>query len=228
VWLAGRVALVTGAASGIGRATADELRARGATVVATDVVAGAGLVRANLLEAEGLERVVEAATASTGRIDALCNVAGGESEGGWQATIDANLTTAKALTEAVLPYLDASSAVVNVSSLVGTVIGERPAYAAAKAGVVGLTRAYARLLGPRGIRVNCVAPGVVETPAWGEGGVGDEWIRLVPLGRCGYPADVARAIAFLVSDDAAYVNGACLVVDGGLSTALGPEPSNDG
>ena len=168
------------------------------------------------------------ATAPTGRIDALCNVAGGEPEGGWQATIDANLTTANAVTEAVQPFLDAGSAVVNVSSPVGIVIGERPAYAAAKAGIVGLTRAHARLLGPRGIRVNCVAPGVVETPAWGEGGVGEEWIRLVPLGRCGHAADVARAIAFLVSDDAAYVSGACLVVDGGLSTALGPEPSNGG
>ena len=226
--LAGRVALVTGAASGIGRATVDELRARGATVVATDVVAKAGLVRANLLEAEDLERMVEAATAPTGRIDALCNVAGGEPEGGWQATIDANLTTANAVTEAVQPFLDGGSAVVNVSSLVGIVIGERPAYAAAKAGIVGLTRAHARLLGPRGIRVNCVAPGVVETPAWAR----EAWARS-GSGSSRSGAAALRSTSPgrsppLVSDDAAYVSGACLVVDGGLSTALGPEPSNGG
>jgi NAD(P)-dependent dehydrogenase (short-subunit alcohol dehydrogenase family) len=185
-------------------------------------------VQANLLEAEGLERVVKAATAHDGRVRALCNVAGGEPEGGWPATLDADLTTANALTEALVPYLDAGSAIVNVSSLVGIVIGERPAYAAAKAGIVGLTRAHARRLGPRGVRVNCVAPGVIETPAWGEGGVCEEWIRLVPLGRCGYAEDFARVIAFLASDDAAYVSGACVVVDGGLSTALGPEPSSDG
>jgi NAD(P)-dependent dehydrogenase (short-subunit alcohol dehydrogenase family) len=118
----------------------------------------------------------------------------------------------------------ASEFLVNVSSRVCTVIGERPPYAAAKAGIVGLTRAHARLLGPHGVRVNCVAPGVIETAAWGERGVGDEWIRLVPLCRCGYPPGVARVIVFLASDEAAYVSGACLVVDGGLSTALGPEP----
>jgi 3-oxoacyl-[acyl-carrier protein] reductase len=126
------------------------------------------------------------------------------------------------MTEAAAPRLAAGSAIVNVASLAGVVMGFDPAYAAAKAGILGLTRSYARLLGPRGVRTNCVVPGVVNTPLWGDEGIEDGWVPLVPLGRAAEAVDVARAIVFLCSDLAGYVNGSAVFVDGGLSIALGP------
>lgn len=231
--LDGRAVVVTGAASGIGRATATLFHERGARVLGVDIAEPAEplpfeLAQANLLDLDDVRRVLDRAAAPSGRIDALCNIAGGDPrvdrQTVWHATVDTNLTTAYYMTESAAHLLGEGSAVVNVSSLVGIVIGEGPSYSAAKAGIIGLTRAHARLLGSRGVRVNCVAPGVIETPLWGEGGVTDEWIRIVPLRRRGYPEDIARAIAFLCSEDAGYVSGTCLFVDGGLSTALGPEP----
>jgi len=100
------------------------------------------------------------------------------------------------------------------------VMGSDPAYAAGKAGIAGLTRSHARLLGPRGIRTSCMVPGVVSTPLWGEEGVDQEWIETVPLGRVAYPEDVAAVIAFLYPDAARYVNGAAV-----LSMEVWPRPS---
>jgi len=228
-----KVAVVTGAASGIGRATAQTLHDRGARVVGVDIApsdeaVSFELVKADILDVAQISAVLDDAAAGGG-IDILCNIAGGDSRveraSVWQATIDTNLTTAYIVTEAAAKHFKQGSAVVNVSSLVGILIGEGPAYCAAKAGIIGLTHAHARLLGPRGVRVNCVAPGVVETPAWGPEGVTQAWIDIVPLGRQAYPSDIAKAIVFLASDDAGYVSGSCLFVDGALSTALGPEPT---
>lgn len=229
-----QVVVVTGAASGIGRATAQLFHERGARVVGIDIsddppAADFDQLHADILDPAQVKKVLAAAAGEGGEISALCNIAGGDPRvdraNAWQATVDTNLSTAHVVTACAARFLKPGSAVVNISSLVGIVIGEGPSYSAAKAGIIGLTRAHARQLGPQGVRVNCIAPGVVETPAWGEGGVPDEWVANVPLGRCAQPIDIARVVAFLAGPDAGYISGACVVVDGALSTALGPAPA---
>jgi Dehydrogenases with different specificities (related to short-chain alcohol dehydrogenases) len=229
----GKTAVVTGAASGIGKAVASKLRANGMVVAGIDIDAPSTsdpeLRRANVADRAAVDGVLREIIEEFGTgIDVLCNIAGGLSKlsdphiSEWQATIDTNLTTASTMTEAAIEYLASNAAIVNIASLAGVVMGFDPAYAAAKAGIVGLTRSHARMLGPRGIRANCVVPGVVRTPLWGDEGVDQEWVDAVPLGRAAEPDDVASVIAFLCSDAARYVNGAAVFVDGGLSIALGP------
>lgn len=228
----GKTAVVTGAASGIGAAVASELLCNGARVIGVDIAPSdsqrLSIYAADVADPSHAERVIKKILIECDQIDFLCNIAGGLSKLSnpnlteWQATIDTNLSTAYCMTAAAAPHLATGASIVNVASLAGVVMGFDPAYAAAKAGIVGLTRSHARILGPRGIRANCVVPGVVNTPLWGDEGVDAEWIATVPLGRVAYPEDVAVVIAFLCSDAARYVNGAAVFVDGGLSIALGP------
>lgn len=237
--LDGHLAVVTGCASGagIGLATAWQLAQGGAQVIGIDIAEPEAepdfpLLRANLAIPAEVNDVIDDIIERFGVPTLLCNVAGGEprfldpQRDEWELTIATNLTTARLVSERIYPLMPAGSAIINVSSLAGVVMGFDPAYAAAKAGVLGLTRSHARLLGPRGVRVNCVVPGVVDTRLWGDEGIGREWIDSIPLGRAAKAEDVAQVIAFLCSSAAAYVNGAALFVDGGLSIALGPSQAD--
>ncbi|UMP06881.1 SDR family NAD(P)-dependent oxidoreductase [Amycolatopsis sp. EV170708-02-1] len=245
--LSGKTAIVTGAASGIGRATAALFAARGAVVLAvdrdehglaglrTEARAAGAEVRtlAVDLTAEGAaEQVFEHCAADVGTPDVLANIAGkagdapaGEtSDADFEFFLKTNLGTAFALSRrAVHAFGDRGGAIVNTSStfaLTG-VAGSAP-YSAAKGAVTSLTRQMAADYGRRGIRVNAVAPGLIETPATREkiaAGVFDDLVtRARPLPRVGRPIDIAHVFAFLASDDAAFITGVTIPVCGGWST----------
>jgi NAD(P)-dependent dehydrogenase (short-subunit alcohol dehydrogenase family) len=243
-----KVALVTGAGSGIGRATAVRLAAEGARVACCDLNGDAAAETTKLITAAGGDalalvvdvtdegacvRTVEAALARFGRLTTLVNSAGVRAErrdpapppGEWQRVVDVNLTGTYLASRAALSALAASGggSITNLASIFGLVGGSlSPAYAASKGGVVNLTRAMALTWAPR-VRVNCVCPGVVETPmtaplladpSWRESG-----LRRHPLGRFGKPEEIAAAILYLASDEAAFVTGVALPVDGGYTAA---------
>ncbi|MFE2985555.1 SDR family NAD(P)-dependent oxidoreductase [Streptomyces sp. NPDC059262] len=239
--------MVTGAARGIGAATARRFAAEGARVAVTDVdpreaektVAGireqGGAARAFTCDV-GSRESVEAAVAATveefGRLDVLVNNAYAcapdaalfedEPDEVWARDLDITLTGAYRCCRAALPHLVASGrgAIVSVGSVNGLQDYGNHAYSAAKAGLGSLTRTLAGHAGPRGVRVNLVAPGTVRTPAWsGRGAALDAVSGLYPLGRVGEPEDIAAAVTFLASSDAAWITGVTLPVDGGLTSA---------
>lgn len=244
----GKVVLVTGAGSGIGRATALRLAAEGASLACADLMAERALETAKLIEAAGgaalalaadvtderaCARMVEETLARFERLTTLVNSAGVRGERPdaappppeWGRVLDANLTGTYLASRAALPALSASGAgaITNLASIYGLVGGSiSPAYAASKGGVVTLTRQMALQWAPM-VRVNCVCPGVIETPmtapllanpAWR-----DAMLAKHPLGRFGRPEEVAAAILYLSSDEAAYVTGVALPVDGGYTAA---------
>ncbi len=244
--LTGRVAIVTGSSRGIGRAIALELARRGAFLVvncqhnlaaaqavADEIVAlgtKAIVVQADVSTSEGAEALAQAAVAAYGRIDILVSNAGIIRDGlsarlsaaDWDAVIQTNLTGAFYCAKAVQRTMlkQRSGRIIHISSVSGLMGNAGQAnYSAAKAGLIGLTKALARELGGRNITVNAVAPGYIATdmtatlPEQVVGHMRD----LIPLGRLGQPEDVARAVAFLASDDAAYITGHVLTVDGGLA-----------
>jgi len=237
---ADRVVIVTGAASGIGAATAALLAAEGARVAALDrtavpVVGGTGFA-IDLADPGAVIEVVEAARAALGAIDAVVNCAGvsvptpvdgDDYWSAWSATMAVNLEAYVRVIRAALDDLVASRAgrIVNVASTEG--LGATPylsPYTVSKHGVVGLTRSLACELGPRGVTVNCVCPGPIRTGMTAP--IPDEAKavyarRRVPLGRYGEPTEVAAAISFLASPEASFVNGAVLAVDGGLTAKVG-------
>jgi 3-oxoacyl-[acyl-carrier protein] reductase len=234
--LEGKRALVTGASKGIGRAIATELAAAGASVVlgyrsgrdeaealATEL--GGRALQADVSSAEDAKRLVEEA----GDLDVLVNNAGLTRDGvlarmtdeDWRTVIDTNLSsvfyTCRAVTRSMMRKR--AGAIVNVSSIVG-VHGNwgQTNYAASKAGIIGFTKSLARELGSRGVRANVVAPGYVKTQLTDV--LPEDATRAMldntPLGRLGDPEDVARAVRFLCSDDASFITGEVLLVDGGL------------
>ncbi|MFC7898321.1 SDR family NAD(P)-dependent oxidoreductase [Streptomyces sp. NPDC057381] len=238
-------ALVTGAARGIGAATARRLAAEGARVLLTDVDLAAARRTARELAEQGLgveafgcdvtdRASVEAAVAHAadtfGTLDVLVNNAYActpdapffedEADEAWARDLDVTLTGAYRCCRAALPHLAASGrgAIVSVGSVNGVQDFGNHAYSAAKAGLASLTRTLAGHAAPRGVRVNLVTPGTVRTTAW-EGR--DEDLAAVrglyPLGRVGEPEDIAAAVAFLASRDASWITGTTLVVDGGLT-----------
>jgi NAD(P)-dependent dehydrogenase (short-subunit alcohol dehydrogenase family) len=244
--LEGKVAVVTGAGGGIGGAAVRRLVAEGARVVAVDREP-TGLpspgeqvqpLVGDVSRAADCAAAVEAALARWGGLHAVCNVAGisgrrwGDgpvhacSEAGWDAVLAGNLKSVFLMCRAALPALLAAGggAVVNVASVLGVVGGGEPfathAYAASKAGVIGLTRAMASYYARHRIRVNALCPGLVDTPmaarALGDPATAAHVARMQPLVGGPVTAEqVAAAVAFLASDDAAHITGAVLPVDAG-------------
>jgi 3-oxoacyl-[acyl-carrier protein] reductase len=234
--LEGKTALVTGGSRGIGRAIAVELARAGASVVVgyrsgaeeAEAVAaeiGGRAVQADVSDADEAKGLVEAA----GDLDVLVNNAGLTRDGliarmpdeDWRAVIDTNLGgvfhTCRAVARGMMKRR--SGAIVNVSSVVG--VHGNPGqtnYAASKAGIIGFTKALARELGTRGVRANVVAPGYVRTRLTEV--LGDDltgaMLANTPLGRLGEPEDIASAVRFLCSDDASFITGEVVLVDGGL------------
>jgi NAD(P)-dependent dehydrogenase (short-subunit alcohol dehydrogenase family) len=245
-----KTALVTGAGSGIGRATALLLAAEGARVAVSDIDAAAAEESAALVRAAGGEAValrcdvtrsneVHAAVTATvqafGRLDCAVNNAGIEgtiaavhelAEADWERTLAVNLTgvfhCCKHELSVMLPQ--GSGSIVNVSSVLGVAgMGSAAAYAAAKHGVIGLTKTAALEASPLGVRVNAVCPGFVETPMAERGRaiVGDDVYAVVremhAVKRLGEPGEIAEAIVWLLSDAASFVTGSALLADGGYS-----------
>jgi meso-butanediol dehydrogenase / (S,S)-butanediol dehydrogenase / diacetyl reductase len=240
--LAGQVALVTGGGTGIGAATARRFGEEGAAVVVTgrrpeplEALAretGAVVVQGDVADASHVAEAVATAIDRFGRLDVLVNNAG---IGGpdWQRVIDVNLTGARLTSEAALPHLvEHRGSIVNVSSVSAFVAhGGGAAYNTSKAGLVMLTKSLALDYGPQGVRVNAVCPGWVRTEmgdrsmdklAAARAITRDEayarTARHVPLGRAGRPEEIAAACLFLASNEASFVTGATLVVDGGATT----------
>jgi 3alpha(or 20beta)-hydroxysteroid dehydrogenase len=226
--LAGKVALITGAARGQGRAEAERFAAEGALVVAADLLDVSDLdgVHLDVSSAESWAEAVAAVVARHGRVDVLVNNAAIYPRGGIETTTEAELRTVLDINlvgpflgiQAVLPHMGEGGSIINVSSLNGVAgTADHVGYTASKFGVRGLTRAAALDLAPRGIRVNAILPGVIDTPmiASSISGFEDHIAQGIPMGRMGQPADIASAAVFLASDDAAWITGTDLIVDGG-------------
>ncbi|MBI1211466.1 MAG: glucose 1-dehydrogenase [Alphaproteobacteria bacterium] len=241
--LNGRVAIVTGAASGIGRATAQLFAQEGAQVLAVDL-AGKGIAEAHkdqqhvatleksVADADAAEAIVDGAVKRFGKLDILMNNAGVASNAlaelmaieDWDRTFAVNVRAPFLLCQRAIPHLKSSAAgrIVNVASVMaeGTNFG-LSAYCASKAGVAGLTRTLALELGKFKITANYLLPGAIRTgmtsPLWdARPDIADIWANKAALRRLGQPEDLAKAALFLASDDGAFVTGQGLTVDGGL------------
>jgi 3alpha(or 20beta)-hydroxysteroid dehydrogenase len=232
--LGGKVAVITGAARGQGAAEVERFRAEGAIVVAGDVREADGVVHLDVASAASWSEVIQAVVAEHGRVDVLINNAGVHSRGvvqevaeaEFRRVLDVNLVGPFLGIQAVVPYMPRGGSIINIASLNGLAaqVGTS-AYTASKFGVRGLTRAAALDLGPLGIRVNAILPGVTRTPMIAAV-VEEREAELAaghPLRRIGEPADLAAAAVFLASDDSSFITGTDLVVDGGLS-AQTPRP----
>ncbi|KKD01274.1 MULTISPECIES: 3-oxoacyl-ACP reductase FabG [Photobacterium] len=239
--LEGKVALVTGASRGIGRAIAEILVERGATVVGTATSeSGAEAISAylgdkgkglalNVTSQESIDAVLKQIKEEFGDVDILVNNAGitrdnllmRMKDDEWQDIINTNLTSIFRLSKAVLRSMMKKryGRIISIGSVVGTMGNAGQAnYSAAKAGVIGFTKSMAREVASRGITVNAVAPGFIETDM--TKALNDEQrastLSAVPAGRLGEPREIAAAVAFLASDDAGYVTGETLHVNGGM------------
>ncbi|MDF1585831.1 SDR family NAD(P)-dependent oxidoreductase [Marinimicrococcus flavescens] len=251
---AGKTALVTGAGRGIGRAIATRLAREGAAVAVLDIdLAAARKVaeelraagaRATAIEADVADeaqaaRAAEAAEAALGPLDVLVNNAAWAIRGtlaatgpaDWDREVAVTLRGPFLLSRAVVPGMSkrGRGAIVMIASVNGLLALGNPAYSAAKAGLLNLTRSLAVEYGPAGIRTNAVSPGSIRTehPTWQEREQRDPAIfeklaRWYPVGRIGRPEDIAAAVAFLAAEEAGFVNGANLVVDGGLTAGMAP------
>ncbi|RMD91655.1 MAG: 3-oxoacyl-ACP reductase FabG [Calditrichaeota bacterium] len=243
--LADKVAIITGAARGIGRATALTFASEGARVVAVDINENAGkrlvweikhaggtaiFLKVNVADPGEVENMVERTLRHFGKIDILINNAGIVEDARlikmeleqWQRVIEVNLKGVFLCARAVARVMEAQQTggvILNASSVVALYgnFGQTN-YVASKAGVIGMTRTWARELGKKGIRVNAVAPGFIATEMVQS--VPEKVIDIMkektPLGRLGTPQEVASAYLFLASDEASFINGAILSVDGGL------------
>jgi 3-oxoacyl-[acyl-carrier protein] reductase len=242
--LSGRVALVTGASQGIGRACALKLATEGATLavaarnqdklneLVNEITTAGGKAAAFALDVtdeEQIKSAIKAAIAELGKIDILVNNAGITRDqlllrmkrADWDAVLQTNLTSAYLCTQQVTSSMlkQRWGRIINITSVFGQMGQAGQAnYAASKAGLIGLTMAVARELGSRSITCNAVAPGFIETAMTEALGADfkESAAKQIPLGRVGSPADVASAVAFLASDEASYVTGHVLNVNGGL------------
>jgi 3-oxoacyl-[acyl-carrier protein] reductase len=241
--LADRVAIVTGGGRGIGRAIALRLAEGGANIVLNDIEPVEAVVKeikamgrqalpvlADVSSAAEVDKMVAEAASAYNRIDILVNNAGiardqlllRMTEEEWDSVLAVDLKSVFLCTRAVLKYMTKQrrGRIISIASVVGIVGNPGQAnYAAAKAGIIGFTRTVAKEVASRGITVNAVAPGFIDTEMtkhlkaeWRE-----ELKKRIPLGRFGSPADVAEAVAFLASDAAGYITGQVLGVDGGMT-----------
>ena len=243
--LTGKVALVTGASRGIGRAIAVALAARGAHVVAVarannadatvEAIRAAGgqatAVGADVTDPASVEAMLAAALQHTGRLDVLVNNAGIARDqlmlrmkrADWDEVLATNLTAAFTIVQAALKPMirQRGGRIISIGSVVGQMGNAGQAnYAASKAGLIGFSKAIAREVASRQITVNVVAPGLIATDmtqALTDKAEGD-WSAQIPLGRIGTPEDVAAAVCFLASDEASYITGQVLAVNGGMYT----------
>jgi NAD(P)-dependent dehydrogenase (short-subunit alcohol dehydrogenase family) len=247
--LGGKVAIITGAASGFGRTTALHFASEGAGVVVVDldepraiatveeIGSGARLVVGDVSTSETAARAVATAVDEFGRLDVLVNNAGiaqtemrdtwDTAEDVWDRVVQVNLRSVYACSRAAIPQMleAGSGAIVSVASIAASVCVGGAAYAATKGGIVSYTRHVARELAGKGVRVNCVSPGFMRTPMTTGERLGldesaqeaqlAEFGRLVPMRHVGTMDDIANAIVFLASDEAGYVTGQELIVDGG-------------
>jgi 3-oxoacyl-[acyl-carrier protein] reductase len=239
----GRVALVTGASRGIGRAIAEALAGVGASVVAAargdhaqgtvDAIRAAGgaaeAVTLDVTDAGTVDGVVKETVGRHGRLDVLVNNAGIARDqlmlrmkrDDWDAVLATNLTAAYSTVHAVLRTMikQRSGRIINVTSVVGQAGNAGQAnYAASKAGLIGFTKALALEVASRNITVNAVAPGLIDTDMTRSvaAGAQEQWADRIPMKRLGAPADVAAAVLFLASDEASYITGHVLAVNGGM------------
>jgi len=240
--LTGKAALVTGASGGIGGAIAEALHGCGATVGLTgtrqdalEELAGrlgerAQVLPCDLRDAEAAAGLPARAEEAMGGLDILVNNAGLTRDGlalrmkdeDWQSVLDVNLTAAFRLTRAALKGMmkRRQGRIIGITSVVGVTGNPGQAnYAASKAGMIGMTKSLAQEVAARGITLNCVAPGMIETAM--TGALNDQQreriLANIPTGRLGTPADVAAAVVFLASDEAAYITGQTLHVNGGMA-----------
>jgi 2-keto-3-deoxy-L-fuconate dehydrogenase len=238
--LAGKTALVTAAAQGIGRATAELFAAHGADVLATDTntdalvqLQGCRTAKLDVLLPDEIVRVVE----SAGTIDILFNCAGVVANGSvldctdeqWALSLSLNVTSMFRLVRAVLPQMLARrrGSIINMSSVASSIKGvpNRCAYGATKAAVIGLTKSIAADFVTNGVRCNAICPGTVETPSLHQRfeATGDydasrrAFIARQPMGRLGRPAEIAALALYLASDESEFTTGQCHIVDGGWS-----------
>ena len=242
----GKVALVTAAAQGIGQAVVRRIAAEGGAVVVTDLQQDAVAALADELGTEhalgvkvdvtsrvDIDAAIAAAVGRFGRLDVVVNNAGGcivtsmpedTSAEDWHRQLDFTLLSAARCIQAAIPHLVKTRGnVVTISSVNGIAAFGNVEYAAAKAGQIAMSQNYAARYGPLGVRFNVVAPGTVRTPNWeSQPGALEKLTSMYPLGRVGEPEDIAAAVAFLGSDDAAWITGHTLPVEGGVLT--GPNP----
>src|SRR5690554_6505332 len=240
--LKGEIALVTGASRGIGAAIADELAARGATVVGTATSEAGAMAIGERLAAQGghgrvldviaagaIEALIDAVGKDIGAISILVNNAGITRDNllmrmkdeDWQAILDTNLTSVYRASKAVMRGIMKArkGRIVNIASVVGVTGNAGQAnYAAAKAGVIAFSKSLAKEIGSRGVTVNVVAPGFIATDMTRDlsEDVKTGLIAQVALGRLGEPGEIARAVAFLAGPDAGYITGETLHVNGGM------------
>jgi 3-oxoacyl-[acyl-carrier protein] reductase len=239
----GKIVIVTGASRGIGRAIAIELARRGATIVAAarganaqpvvdDIIAAGGRAEAataDMTDPASLESLIKTATERHGRIDVLVSNAGITRDqlllrmkrADWDDVLATNLTAAFTLCQAVLKPMikQRGGRIVAISSVVGQVGNAGQAnYAASKAGLIGFCKSLAREVASRNITVNVVAPGLIATDLTRAltDATQQDWAAQIPLGRPGRPEDVAAAVCFLASDEASYITGQVLHVNGGM------------
>ncbi|RKZ17343.1 3-oxoacyl-ACP reductase [bacterium] len=241
--LEGRVSIITGGARGIGKAIAMELADAGSDIVIFDVLdegvdtareiekkgRKAGFYKVDITDLDAVNSVVEKVLEEFGRIDILVNNAGitrdtllmRMEESDFDLVIKVNLKGTFNCTKAVLkPMMKARwGRIINISSIIGLMGNAGQAnYAASKAGIIGFTKSVAKELGKRNITVNAIAPGFIRTPMTEKlsDEVKESYFKLIPLGRFGEPEDVAKVVRFLASDDAGYITGQVIQVDGGL------------
>jgi 3-oxoacyl-[acyl-carrier protein] reductase len=240
--LTGKCALVTGASGGIGRTIAKQLKVQGAVVglsgtrvevlqaLADELGDGAHVLPADLSSTEGVDLLISDARAAIGNIDILVNNAGLSRDNlamrmkddDWKLVLDVNLTSSFHLSKACLRGMMKArwGRIIGITSIVGVTGNAGQAnYAASKAGMIGMSKSLAQEVASRGITVNCIAPGIIETPMTNDltEEQKSEIMRSIPAGKMGTPEDIASSVVYLSSEEAAYVTGQTIHVNGGMA-----------